>query len=134
MRDRNGNWSLAALGFSRASVVSRTRTACRKRGAWWSTADVILNTCTTRAWEVTAPVVRDYFGSHMVLMTSGFHPERGWEDWTDGDSARKAGKSRIRALAREGYTGITFTQSGRTADFEMTELLMSMNLRKKVQA
>jgi len=122
-----------AYGVSRNSVVSRTRTICRKQGYWYSTHDVFINTCVATLWEVTAPVVRDYFGSHKVLMTSGFHPERGWENWTDGDRARKAGKSRIRALAREGYTGIAFTQGGRTADFQMEELIKSMNLRPKAQ-
>lgn len=134
MQDRDGNWSLVALGFSANSVITRMRTACRKSGQWHSTYDVSMATSLARTWEVTAPVVRDYFGSHIVLMTAGFHPERGWEDWTDGDSARKAGKSRLRALAREGYTAVAFTQSGRTADFQMTELLASMNLRKKVEA
>jgi hypothetical protein len=133
-RDASGKWHLAALGFSRNSVVSRTRTACRKAGAWWSTADVFLNTSTAQAWEVTAPVVREYFGSHKVVITQGFLPGSGWVDLKIGEHGRKAGKGRIRALLREGYTALGFSQGSRVADFQADELVKSINLRPKAQA
>jgi len=122
-----------AYGVSRNSVVSRTRTICRKQGYWYSTHDVFINTCVATLWEVTAPVVREYFGSHKVVITQGFLPGSGWVDLRIGEHGRKAGKGRIRALLREGYTALGFSQGGRTADFQADELVKSMNLRPKAQ-
>jgi len=121
-------------GWSRNSVVQRTRTIARKDGYWHSTHDVFINTCVATLWEVTAPVVREYFGSHKVVITQGFLPGSGWVDLKIGEHGRKAGKGRIRALLREGYTALGFSQGDRTADFQADELVKSMNLRPKANA
>jgi len=131
--DQQNGLHAVAFGTSYNSVLQRTRTICRKRGYWWSTHDVFINNCVATLWEVTAPVVREYFGSHKVVITQGFLPGSGWVDLKIGEHGRKAGKGRVRALLREGYTALGFSQGNRTADFQADELVKSMNLRPKAQ-
>lgn len=129
---QDGTWAAVKFGTSWESVGNRTRTYFRRTRSNFDAYYISQLTQVSRLWEVTAPIVRDYFGSHRVVIAKGFLPGKGWVDFTSGDYGRKAGKSRIRALAREGYTALGFAQGGRgPADFEMSELLKSMNLRKK---
>lgn len=118
---RNGQWEVEAKGWSYASVRSRVRTAARRVNPY----AVEQISCTASTAEVTAPVVRDYFGSHRVNITSVFRPGSGWEN-----VMLYAGRSDINRLAREGVTAVSFTQGQRTADFRMTELIRSMRARK----
>jgi hypothetical protein len=97
--------------------------------------------------EATAPLVRDYFGTHAVIIDALYKPgyedplgmmKSGWmHPWGIGLTSiahsLKGGQSMIRVLAKEGYTALAFrTINGtRIADFQMTELLKSMNARKR---
>lgn len=188
IQNESGQWFIARHGFSYDSVRSRT-SMLYGRGYYrtWHMADLI---------EVTAPILREYFGTHNVSITSVWWPPV-WENLTeaalrgilcdglratpsdvdgailvardrqgrtghagvqvaegiaevsygndgtfsvklpDGTSgwkpvkgSRPAGKQALRALAREGVTAIEVRgPGGRTADFQMTEIVKSLNAR-----
>lgn len=115
----DGHWWLAANGHSTDSVLQRTGRRYRycPDAVSFEVADI---------HETTAPVVREYFGTHAVITASVFTPEEGWQP-LHMPASRKA----IRALAKErGVTAIAFKASGRQADFQMDELLASIRPRK----
>lgn len=118
---QDGQWGVQAKGWSYHSVRSRVRTAARRVNSY----AVEHISCTSITVEVTAPVVRDYFGSHRVNISQVFRPGKGWEEVN-----LHAGRSNLNWLARQGITGVEFTGGQRTADFQMTELLRSMRARK----
>lgn len=113
----DGTWFIAAKGFrSTASVYNRTH-AIYNRGDYKAmhVSDLI---------EETAPVLREYFGTHAIVLEEAFRPGSDWSQ-----PARGAGRSVIRQLAGDGYTAVAFRLGTRTADFQMDELLRSMNAR-----
>lgn len=118
---RDGRWEVAAKGWSYHSVRSRARAIARQVNSY----AVESSSCTSPTVEVTAPSVRDYFGSHRLNITAVYRPASGWEE-----VMLHAGRSNITCLARQGVTAVAFTQGQRTADFQMTELLRSMRARK----
>lgn len=139
--------AVVAVGTSRASVTSRTRTIARRVRPGLLRSDEHYVMDVVPLTEATAPVVREYFGTHDVVIDALFKP--GYEDpmtmmkpgwahpWDIGLTSRahalKGGRSLIRVLAKEGYTALAFrtVHGTRIADFQMTELLKSMNSRKK---
>jgi hypothetical protein len=135
---------IVAVGTSYASVTSRTRTVARKARPGMHKGDEHYVMQVVGLVEATAPVVRDYFGTHNVVIDALYKPgteaglmmTRGWAypqdiDLTGQRRSLKAGRTMIRRLAKEGYTAIAFRQGSRIADFQMDELLKSMNTRKK---
>lgn len=131
-----GTWRAVAHGWSHESVARRTA-ALYRRGCYRS-----MHTGTLT--EATAPVIREYFGTHHVAIDAMFRPDLekqhpqmkpGWAyPWDAGYTTRTqkltAGQSMIRQLARDGWTALTFRLDTRQADFQMDELLKSMNARK----
>jgi hypothetical protein len=111
----DGKWSLAAHGFSAPSVRQRTITRYHRYGGLRAFE-------VTRIWETTAPVVREYFGSHRVWIHEVFTPGKGWTPGKHMAASRAA----IRRLIREGATAIAFTDSDRTVDFQAAELQASL--------
>jgi hypothetical protein len=180
----DGTWFIAAHGCSRASVYDRTH-ARYNRGHDYLAMHV------GALREATAPVVRDYFRTHAVVISSLYSPgihqglsehevrgvlrvfgansahvdgtvlvardhpgEEGhagvWAagaiasvSYADGKFAVKvpagwrpvpgwvAGRWFLRRLAREGWTAVAFRQGDRVADFQVDQLLKSMNARTK---
>lgn len=136
----SGSWFIAAHGNSWASVKSRT-SAMYGRGCYRQMHVADLR-------EVTAPVVREYFGTHNVTVISlfregqtGLGMKAGWTDTGELGLSRqgfglKGGASMIRKLAKDGYTAVHFL--GRTggtprfADFQTDELLKSLRSRPRV--
>jgi hypothetical protein len=124
-------WEMAAKGWSPQSVARRTMTAGRRMYAH-APHFVGSATAVTELHEATAPIVAEYFeGEHRVIVTAVFRPEHGWQSvrWL-------AGRSNLRQLAREGYTGVMIEgrRPGEThvrnADFPMAEIVRSLNSRK----
>jgi hypothetical protein len=121
IQDYDGKWHLAAHGWSRDSVWKRTRTQQDR------------SQCRTmhvgQLYEQTAPVIREYFGTHQVFIYACFIPGQGWVT-----ASRSAGRSVLRSLAKEGVTAVAVSpvHSKREviADFQMTELTASMRTRK----
>jgi hypothetical protein len=136
---------VVAVGNSHASVTRRTRKVAHQVRSMLLKSDEHHVMQVTSLTEATAPLVRDYFGTHGVVIDALYKP--GYEDplemmnwmypWDIGLTSRahalKGGRSMIRQLAKEGYTALAFrTVNGtRIADFQMDELLKSMNARKK---
>ena len=114
----DGTWRLVAHGWSHASVYDRTH-ARYNRGdnRAMHVGDLV---------EQTAPIVREYFGTHDVYISQMFTPANGWMTGL----RRKAGRSDLRQLQRDGITSVAIKHGGRTADFAMDELVKSMNARK----
>lgn len=123
---------VVAVGHSWDSVLRRTRAISRKlrRGLHKSDEQYVMEV--VHLTEATAPVVREYFGTHRVAVTGWYTEANGW---LHGN--RYAGRSEIRKMAKEaiGITAVEFSmplgrnRGHRTADFQMTELLASMNKR-----
>ena len=186
IQHEGGQWFIARHGSSWDSVRSRT-SALYGRGYYkaWHVADLI---------EVTAPIVREYFGTHNVsitatwreaiytgltetalrgivcdglrvfprhvdgvILTAREHPgtwDAGiqaaggiaairYEDgtvslelrgikagWQNVSGSRPAGRASLRDLACEGVTAVEVRgPGGRTANFQMPEIIKSMNAR-----
>lgn len=124
--DAEPELGIVARGWSDDSVKARTRRVLRirrpditPRNESWVMEVVSLN-------EETAPVIYGYhyFKTHNLRVTAIFKDGK-WE----GGYRMSAGRSMIRKLAREGVTGIVVTGNGHDVDFEMPELLASMNKR-----
>jgi hypothetical protein len=121
---------VVAVGTSWDSVTRRTRTASRKLRPGLHRGDEHHVMAVVALTEATAPVVREYFGTHKVSVSSVFTPGKGWED-----ARYHAGRSVLRKLAGDGVTAVAFSRGNgrgsgrRIADFQMTELLRSMNAR-----
>jgi hypothetical protein len=120
-------WEVQAVGYSVKSIAKRTRTAVRnmypRSPGFWDAATAVVP-----LHEVTAPILREYFGDHRLAVCGIFRPETGWEtvDW-------KAGRSNIRWMAEQGVTAISVCRANRLgtqADFQMTEIVKSVNARK----
>jgi hypothetical protein len=113
-RNPNGSWSLVAHGWSHESVLRRTKARSRY------SAEIHVGTLHPQ----TAPVIRDYFRSHNVLLVQVFVPGKGWVTPETAD----AGTNVLRKLARAKVTYVAVRPAGsqRTADFPMTEILDSM--------
>jgi hypothetical protein len=128
---QSSEWQIVAKGWSPESIAKTAKTAGRKMYAHaLQFADRA--TVVTRLHEATAPIIAEYFGGdHRLKIVSVFRPETGWEtvNW-------HAGRSLLRHLDREGVTAIAVSgpydgQSyGRTADFQMTEIVKSLNSRR----
>lgn len=118
---------IVAVGNSWESVTRRTRGASRRIRPSISRASEHYVMQVVALTEATAPVVREYFGTHQVNITQAYHPERGWQT-----TMLHGGRSSIRDLAAHGYTVVTFYHRTRSADFQTEELLKSMNSRKKI--
>lgn len=127
-KDAEPQLGIVARGWSDDSVKARTRRVLRIRrpdltpaNESWVMDVVSLN-------EETAPVIYGYryFKTHAVRITSVFKDGR-WQ----GGYRMSAGRSMIRKLAREGVTGIVVSGNGHDVDFEMDELIRSMNARKR---
>lgn len=120
IRNDHGQWHIAAHGYSLDSVYNRTH-ALYNKGSYQAmyVGDLI---------EKTAPVISKYFGTHDLHLSQIFIPGRNWVK--DGGYA---GCSRLRNLAKElNVTAVSVRDgSGRTANFQMTEILASMNARAK---
>lgn len=140
---------VVAVGHSRDSVTSRTRTIARRARPNMRRYDEQHVMQVVPLVEATAPPVRDYFGTHGVVIDALYKPgqpddgmmQPGWAyPWDLGLTSRahalKGGRSMIRQLAKEGYTALAFrTVNGtRIADFQVTELLKSMNTRQRGHA
>lgn len=116
-----GSWSLVANGFSPDAV--------RKRTVAYYRSHRLMGFAVTPIWEATAPVVREYFGSHRVRIGCVWIPGQGWVK-----KNCQAGRSVIRSLAKQGVTAIEFVgKRARTGfefehavDFQMSELFKSM--------
>lgn len=128
---------VAAVGTSARSVARRAEKRLRQVRPETLPSDYPYMVEVVSLREVTAPVVREYFGTHTVFVTGLFTEADGW---TSCPVALKAGRSDLRRLIREGYTAfgiskqnssISRTSRWRTADFQSNELLRSMNARKK---
>jgi len=137
--------AIVAVGTSHDSVTRRTRTVAHKVRPRLLKSDEHYVMAVVPLVEATAPVVRDYFGTHRVIINALYKPgqpddgmmQPGWAyPWDLGLTTRahalKGGQSMIRQLARDGYTALSFrTINGtRIADFQMAELLKSMNARR----
>jgi flavin-binding protein dodecin len=132
---------IAAVGTSAKSVEQRARAALRKARPETLPSDYPYLVEVVRLREQTAPVVREYFGTHTVFITGFFTEGQGWAYCHE--EPYKAGRSVIRWMIREkGVTAFEFgkhkgsvrpagTSPWRTADFQASELLKSMNARKK---
>jgi hypothetical protein len=128
---RANEWEIVAKGWSPRSVARQARTAGRRMYAHaLQFADRA--TVVTTLHEATAPAVAEYFGGeHRVTVTAVFRPEHGWQSvsWP-------AGRSNLRQLAAEGYTGVMIEgrrpgeEFARRADFQMTEIVRSLNSRR----
>lgn len=143
--ENNFPLKIAAVGTSWASVTSRTRTVSRKLRPTLHRSGEHAVMRVVKLTEATAPCVREYFGTHSVVIDALFREgtavdgmKPGWAyPWDLGLTSRahalKGGRSMIRRLAGEGYTALAFrTVAGtRIADFPMADLLKSMNSRKK---
>ena len=124
---RNGGWGRVQHGFSWEAVRSRTVASYHRSPS--STAFAV-----AAIWEATAPVIREYFGSHRVVIDSVFTPEAGWvtptgAGYVEGGTTMTAGKAMLRRLARDGVAAVSVQGStiGRMiADFQMPEVLASM--------
>jgi hypothetical protein len=111
-------WFHAEHGTSHEAVKSRTR-------ARYNRHPTATEWAVRYSYEETAPVVREYFGTHAVTISQVFFPGQGW--------VRKncvAGRSAIRQFAKDGATAIAFAYKGRDADFQVDELFTSMRTRK----
>lgn len=123
---------VVAVGTSWDSVARRTKTISRKRRPGIHAGDHRMVMEVVALDEATAPVVREYFGRHDVPITEVYRPGTGWVS-----ERYLSGRSVIRKLAAEGVTTVAFSlplgrgRGRRTADFQMTELLKSMNSRKR---
>ena len=133
--DDNFAPEVVAVGTSWDSVSRRTKTISRKRRPGIHAGDHRQVMEVVALDEATAPVVREYFSRHDVPITQVYRPGTAWTQ-----ERYLPGRSIIRKLAAEGVTAVAFSlplgrgRGLRTADFQMTELLNSMNARKKVQA
>ena len=124
---QTSEWETVAKGWSPKSVAKATRTAGRKM---YAHALQFVNAATAVAelHEVTAPLIADYFdGDHRVAVVSYFKPGSGWTSvrW-------KAGRSNLRWMASQGIAAVAVRQDhgAREADFQMTEILRSLNSRR----
>lgn len=121
----DGHWLIAAHGWSRNSVYNRTH-ARYNRGSYQAmhVSDLV---------EQTAPVIREYFGTHAVRITSYFCGGQ-WRDVLAADGSSRCflggGRAALRSLARDGIEAVMVSANGRSADFQMTVLVKSMNARK----
>jgi hypothetical protein len=118
---KSGTWTFRMAGHSDTSVLSRTRTCMNRHGGD--------EAAIARIWDCTAPVVAGYFGTHRVVINAWFTPADGW---TATGQHKPASRANIRRMAREGVIAVNIKLSGggRQADFQMTELLASLNSRK----
>jgi hypothetical protein len=77
--------------------------------------------------ERTAPVLHRYFGTHRLTVCEVYKPGDGWTTVN-----YHSGRSLIRTLHREGVTAISARRgSGNPADFQMDELISSINKDRK---
>jgi hypothetical protein len=138
--------AVVAVGTSHDSVARRTRAVAHKVRPGLLKSDERHVMEVVSLTEATAPLVRDYFGTHRVVIDALYKPGQpddgmmkpGWAyPWDLGLTTRahalKGGRSVIRQLARDGYTALAFrtVNGSRIADFQVAELLKSMNARKK---
>lgn len=134
-RDGQDVQRVAAIGNSPASVEARAKRALRLARPGTLPSDYTYLMESGPLTEATAPVVRQYFRTHRVVISGLFREGQGWAapdalGMVPEGRTMAAGRSVIRRLAREGWTGVAFTRQGRVADFQMTELAASMNARK----
>lgn len=149
---------MVAKGTSKNSVTSRTRTENNRwrpgfrRNHGLAAERHVLQV--VRFFEVTAPTIRAYFGTHRVVVSALFRADLAPElrddmmgnGWTTPQRAGyattfracRAGRSDLRRLARDGWTAVGVRQfdggSGRPiADFQMDELIRSMGGQRMVQ-
>lgn len=118
----DGTWSAVRHGFSRDSVYDRTN-------AYYNLhLDSLTAMHVADAWEATAPCIRNYkfFGSHRVNIARAFIPGQGWTDRN-----MYAGCQAFRLLAADGVTSVEIRGDGHVVEFQMAEILKSMNARKK---
>jgi hypothetical protein len=126
---------VAAVGTSWDSVERRTKAELRKARPGTLPSDYPYLMEVVHLTEATAPVIRKYFGRHGLTISQVFTQDGGWQD-----VRYHTGQSLLRKLAKDGVTAITVSRPlGRDrgcqmADFQMTEVVKSMNARKKVQA
>jgi hypothetical protein len=120
----DGTWKAVKHGFSRVSVYDRTHAYYNLR----MHLDGLTAMHVADAWEATAPVIRDYkfFGSHRVTIARAFTPGQGWDTRN-----MYAGRQALRALAADGVTSVEIRGDGHVVEFQMAEILKSMNARKK---
>jgi hypothetical protein len=136
IQGEDGTWRIVARGWSWDSVKKRTSTMYG-RGCYRAmhVSDLI---------EQTAPMIREYYGAHYVVIDALYRSDLESQDsmykpgWTSPAKAGyvqqhhtlAAGRTMIRQLARDGWTAVAFRRGTRIADFQMEELLKSMNARK----
>ena len=113
---RDGHWFIAAHGWSHESVYNRTHVRYN-RGDYQAMH-------VSGLVEQTAPVIRDYCGTHDTYVIACFTPGKGWVR-----ERQLAGRSHLRRLARNGVTDVAVNHNGNEADFPMSELLKSMNAK-----
>lgn len=138
IQGEDGRWRIVAHGYAHNSVANRTR-AMYNRGSYRTMHTGLLR-------EVTAPVIRDYFGTHAVTVDKVFRstlpPDQqdsmlspGWimacdAGYVPENTTMAAGRSILRMLAKDGWEAVSIYAGGRLADFQMSEILKSMNARK----
>jgi hypothetical protein len=126
---RNGfPLAVVAVGNSWDSVTRRTRSASRRERPGISRSDEPRVMAVVALREATAPVLREYFGTHNVAFDAWFTEERGWVR-ADGDV--HAGRSTLRKMIADGAVAFHMVGRSRSGDFQAAELLKSMNSRKK---
>jgi hypothetical protein len=128
---QDGSWQLVTQGWSPESVEKRTKTVAGQQYVGNPQAVVNSMVSVVRAWEMTAPIVAAYFTHHRLLVTAARREGDGWVSvrW-------HAGRSNLRKMQKEGWTALQF--QGRrngggavvTADFQMSEIIRSLNSRK----
>lgn len=128
---REETWDVEVKGYSPRSIAKRAKAVARERHRLLTNGvpahpDYISSmTAVARLYEVTAPVIAKYFGDHRVIIGAIFRPESGWEE-----GSWLAGRSSLRCWAKEGVTAVAVHRAGRVADFQMTEIVKSLDSRK----
>lgn len=123
---------IAAVGTSWASVRSRTIKVLRAKRPGTLPSDYPYLMEVVSMTEATAPVIRKYFGRHGLTVTSVFTEDGGWQE-----ANLHTGRTLLRLLAKDGVKAIVVSKglgrgNGRKdADFQIDEVIKSMNSRKK---
>jgi len=131
IRRPDGTWYIAAQGNSAESVRKRTRAAVNRYHGGSAPIEV------RPLHEETAPMVRDYFGTHDVRITSCFHGGQ-WRlvlTSSGQPGSYRGDRTMLRRLALAGVEAVAVTgrrpgeDHQRTADFQMDEIARSCGFR-----
>jgi hypothetical protein len=120
VKNRGGVWISPLAGTSYDSVRSRTITHAYRMGYDTRTVE------TATIWDATIRPVREYFGTHKVMIVQYFVPGQG-----DVECKMPASRANIRRLLREGALQVSFKRPGQNgfADFQASELEKALKER-----